>query len=444
MAVPVRTDCERFYRRDFLKVGTAGLLGLALPDALRAEARAPAHKRGKKADSVILLWLGGGPATIDMWDLKPAAPENIRGDFKPIRTKASGVLISEHLPKTAEVMDRCALVRSLSHGITAHGPGTVYMATGHAPSPALEYPSLGALAARVLPAGAGVPSYVLFNAARAGGYSGGAGYLGPAYNPFEVEGAPQRGRIRLEGVALPDGFTVEQLVSRKRLRDRFDARFRALDEADVPASLDRFQQQALDILRSDKTRKAFDLDQEKPKMRDTYGRGPFGQSVLAARRLVEAGVRFVTVGLGGWDTHAGNFAALRTRLLPPLDQALAALMEDLDGRGLLGRTVVYCAGEFNRTPQVNNAAGRDHWARSMAVFLAGGGIRRGYAHGSTDGHGAAPASDPCSPADVAATIFQALGVAPDHEVRTTTGRPLPIFREGKVIEALLDRPGRGA
>jgi hypothetical protein len=434
---PSRTDCERFYRRDFLKVGAAGLLGLSLADVLRAEAGSSAGLSKRKADGVILLWLGGGPSTIDMWDLKPDAPENIRGDFKPIPTRATGIHICEHLPKTAEVMDRCALVRSLSHGITAHGPGTVYMATGHVPSPALEYPSLGSLAARVLPAPAGVPPYVLFNAARAGGFTGGAGFLGTAYNPFEVEGGPARGRIRLEGVALPDGFTVDQLLNRQQLRDRFDARFKALDAADVPASLDRFQQQALDILRSDKTRKAFDLEQETDKVRDGYGGTPFGQSVLVARRLVEAGARFVTVGLGGWDTHAGNFAALRTRLLPPLDQVLSALVADLAERGLLESTVVYCAGEFNRTPRVNNAAGRDHWARSMAVLLAGGGLRGGYAHGATDGHGAAPAGDPCSPADVAATIFRALGIPPTHEVHTTSGRSVPLFREGKVIEELL-------
>jgi hypothetical protein len=429
-------DCEGCHRRDFLKVGTAGLLGLALADVLRAEARRPARK--KKADSVILLWLGGGPATIDMWDLKPDAPENVRGDFKPIRTKAAGIRICEHLPRTAAVMDRCALVRSLGHGITAHGPGTVYMATGHAPSPALEYPSLGSLAARTLPAAAGVPPYILFNSARAAGFAGGAGYLGPAYNPFEVEAGGERGRVRLEGVALPDGFTAEELVSRKRLRDRFDARFRALDRADVPASLDRFGQQAVDILRSDRTRKAFDLGQEKDRVRDSYGRGPFGQSVLTARRLVEAGARFVTVGLGGWDTHAGNFVALRTRLLPVLDRALSALVADLDERGLLGRTIVYCAGEFNRTPRVNSAAGRDHWARSMAVFLAGGPLRKGHAHGSTDGQGAAPSKDACWPADVAATIFQAVGVGPDHEVQTAAGRPMPLFRQGKVIAGLLE------
>jgi hypothetical protein len=437
MATRFPTDCEPFYRRDFLKIGAAGLLGLGLADALRAEAGAAPARKGK-ATSVILLWLGGGPSTIDMWDLKPDAPEGIRGEFKPIPTTADGIYLCEHLPKTAAVMSRCALVRSLSHSITAHGPGTVYMATGHAPSPALEYPSLGSLAATVLPSAVGVPPYVLFNAARASGFPGGAGFLGPAGNPFEVEGGPDRGRIRIEGVALPDGFTLDQLQKRQQVRDLFDARFKALDQSDVPASLDRFQQQALDILRSDKTRRAFDVEQENQSLRERYGRSPFGQSVLAARRLIEAGTRFVTVGLGGWDTHAGNFRSLRFQLLPQLDQALATLIADLDERGLLATTIVYCAGEFGRTPRVNGTAGRDHWARAMAVFLAGGGLRRGYVHGSTDAQGAAPASDPCAPADVAATIFHALGIPPSYEVRTTSGRPLPIFREGKVLEGLAE------
>jgi Protein of unknown function (DUF1501) len=432
-----RSDCEHYYRRDFLKIGSAGLLGLTLADAFRQEARpAPASKRAK-AKGVILIWLGGGPSTIDMWDLKPNAPENIRGDFKPISTKVNGLSICEHLPKTAGVMDRCAVVRSLQHGITAHGPGTVYVATGHPPSPALEYPSLGSLAAHVLPPPTGVPPYVLFSQARASGYSGGAGFLGSAYNPFEVEAGAARGKLHVEGISLPHGFTVGQLTERKKLRDRFDANFRALDEADVPASLGRFQQQALDILRSDKTRRAFDLTAETDARRDNYGRTPFGQSVLTARRLIEAGARFVTVGLGGWDTHAGNFRTLQNQLLPQLDRALSAVIVDLDARGLLETTVVCCAGEFSRTPRVNNAGGRDHWARAMSVFLAGGGLQKGTVHGSTDAHGMAPAGDPCSPADLAATIFHALGIEPAHVVHTTSGRPLPIFRDGKVLEPLL-------
>ncbi len=419
-------------RRHFLRVGTAGLFGLSLADLLRAEARADARK--PKATGVILLWLGGGPATIDMWDLKPDAPGNVRGEFRPIPTKAGDIQICEHLPLTANVMDRCALVRSLSHEITAHSAGTVYMATGHVPSPAVEYPPLGALAARLLPATSTMPPYVLFDAVKATGYPTGAGYLGSAYAPFEVEGTT----VRAERLGLPAGFTAAQLAHRKKLRDQFDARFKALDDADVPAGLDRFQQQAVDILRSEKTRQAFDPAKEPASVRESYGTTPFGRSVLTARRLIEAGARFVTVGLGGWDTHAANFQTLRQQLLPELDRALAALVADLDTRGLLERTVVYCAGEFGRTPRVNGQAGRDHWARAMSVLLAGGGVRRGFVLGGTDGNGTAPADDPCSPADVAATVFHLLGVEPGHELRTPAGRPVTAFREGKVLDRLVN------
>jgi hypothetical protein len=437
MTTPSRSDCELFYRRDFLTVGAAGLLGLTLPGLLRQEARASSRGRRARARGVILLWLGGGPATIDMWDLKPDAPEYVRGEFRAVSTRAPGVRICEHLPRLAQVMGRCTLVRSLHHNIPAHGPGTVYMATGHPPAAALEYPSLGSLAARLLSPAQGVPPYVLFSGARSGGFAGGAGYLGTGYNPFEVETGPRQGRPRLDGISLPDGFTLGQLEGRDRLRARFDARFRALDEADVPASLDRFQQQALDILRSDRTRQAFDLERESASVRESYGQTPLGQGLLTARRLIEAGARFVTVGLGGWDTHGNNFGTLRNQLLPQVDRALAALVGDLATRRLLDSTVVYCAGEFGRTPRVNAGAGRDHWARAMAVFLAGGGFRGGCAHGSTDRLGFDPDRDPCGPADLSATIFHALGIEPTHEIPTASGRRMQVFREGRVIESLL-------
>ncbi|HJZ55379.1 MAG TPA: DUF1501 domain-containing protein [Gemmataceae bacterium] len=423
----------RVHRRVFLKVGTAGLVGLNLADVLRAEARA-ADGRRAKATGVILVWLGGGPATIDMWDLKPDAPEEIRGEFKPIDTKASGVRICEHLPRVAEVMDRCALVRSLNHSITAHGPGAEYMATGHPPSAALQYPSLGALAAKLMPAEGGVPPYVALNGSA--GFPGRAGFLGAAYGPFAVS-TGDRGSPKVEGVALPDGFTPEQLTDRDQLRGAFDTRFRSLDEADLPAGLDRFQQQAVDILRSDRVRMAFDVSKEKDAVREAYGRSPFGQSTLTARRLVEAGARFVTVGLNGWDTHGGNFRTLRQQLLPELDRVLGALVGDLRDRGLLDTTLVYGAGEFGRTPRVNGNAGRDHWPRSMAVFLAGGGVKGGTVYGRTDAHGIAPDADPCSPADVSATVMHLLGIEPGREVRTATGRPLPVFRDGKVLDPLV-------
>ncbi len=434
MPPPTRIDCERFPRRDFLRVGAAGLLGLGLADVLRHEARAAGGRA--KADGVILIWLAGGPATIDVWDLKPDAPAEIRGDFKPIATSARGVQICEHLPRLAKLMDRCAVVRSLHHSIPEHGVATRYLTTGNVPTPALDYPSLGSLAAKLLPEKSAVPPYVAF-AERDGARAAGAGYLGAAYGPFEVEGDPRRGKLHVEGLGLPDDFTLSDLSDRAGLRDTFDAHFRALDSADLASGLDRFQRQALDILRSERTRTAFDLDREPESVRAAYGEDGFGQGALAARRLIEAGARFVTVGLGGWDTHAANFGTLRGGLLPRLDRTLAALLSDLDQRGLLGSTLVYCAGEFGRTPKVNRNAGRDHWAQAMAVLLVGGGIAKGYAHGATDAQGMAPSSEPCSPDDVSATVFRCLGIDPRHELQTSSGRPVALFRAGKVIDQLI-------
>ncbi|MCC6417721.1 MAG: DUF1501 domain-containing protein [Gemmataceae bacterium] len=445
MTATRKIDCEGFYRRDFLKIGAAGLFGLNLPDLLRLEAQARARETsargsGRRANSVIMIWLAGGPATIDIWDIKPNAPDNIRGEFRQIPTRAAGVQISEHMPRTAQVMDKCTLVRSLHHTIPSHGVATVFMTTGNRPTPALQYPSLGSLVTRLMPAQPGVPPYVTFSQLR-NGLAGQAGYLGTAYNPFTVEGAGGRGRggnLRVSGITLPTGFTLEQLENRNRLLRDFDGTFRQLDRsADLADGLDAFHRQALEILRSDRTRTAFDLDREPSSLRQRYGTNGFGQGVLAARRLVDAGVRFVTVSLGGWDTHGQNFNALRTRQLPQLDQTLSALIQDLSDRGTLDSTVVYCAGEFGRTPRINRNTGRDHWARSMAVLLAGGGFRGGYVHGTTDTNGMAPANDPCTPDDVSATLFQALGIDPHRELMTPTGRPVQLFREGRVLSRLL-------
>jgi uncharacterized protein (DUF1501 family) len=440
MARPV-TDCEGFYRRDFLKLGVGGALGLGLPQLLALEARASAEAKAvRKANSVIMVWLGGGPATIDMWDLKPNAPEGIRGEFKPIKTSADGVEISEHLPKMAQVIDKTTVVRSLAHTIPSHGPATVFMTTGNKPTPAVQYPALGSLTSRLLKPEPAVPSYVSFGEIR-GGAAGVAGYLGTAYNPFIVEGAAGKGNagnLAVRSVQLPNGVTLQALEDRDQLFKDFEATFKAADKAaDAADGFDAFHKQALEILRSDKTRKAFNLAAEPQATRDRYGPTPFGQGALAARRLVEAGVRFVTISLGGWDTHGENFKALSTRLLPQLDTVLSALIGDLADRGQLDKTIVYCAGEFGRTPKVNQKSGRDHWARSMAVVLAGGGFKRGYAHGTTDAQGMAPANDPCTPDDVSATLFHCLGIDPHTELQTSTGRPIQLFREGRVLEKLL-------
>jgi hypothetical protein len=435
-----RTDCEGFHRRDFLRVGAAGLLGLTLPDALRLRRAGAATGRASAtatATGVIQIWLSGGPATIDIWDPKPEAPAEIRGEFGPIATAVPGLMIGAHMPRLAQVMDRCVLVRSLSHTISAHGPGTTYMATGNRPSAAIDYPALGCLAAKVLPSRAGVPPYVTFAALRDGAPGVAAGYLGPALGAFEVEGEPGRGELQAHGVSLPPEFSLRDLDDREALRARFDRGLRALDAAGLMASLDGFHRQALEILRSDRVRSALDLTRERDATRDDYGRNRLGQALLAARRLIEAGARFVTIGSGGWDTHSDNFRALRDRLLPPLDRALWALLRDLEARGLLAETLVVCAGEFGRTPRVNAAAGRDHWSRAMAVLLAGGGLPGGAVHGATDARGTAPSRDACSPDDLAATIFQRLGIAPHHEVRSLSGRPVPVFREGTCLAGLV-------
>ncbi len=432
------TDCEGFHRRDFLRFGAAGLFGLSLPQLLQLEARADARRNAgaappRRAEAVIQVWLSGGPASIDMWDLKPNAPAEIRGPFKPIPTSVGGVQICEHLPRVARAVDKCTMVRSLFHTIPTHGPATVFMNTGNKPTPALDYPSIGSLAARLLPAEPGVPAYVTFGT-RQGGNE--AGYLGTAYNPFPVETAG-KGALRVRGVQLPAGVSLADLEHRDKLLRDFDSTFRAADQSDLIDGLDAFHKAALDILRSDRTKKAFDLAREPQSVRDRYGATPFGQGALAARRLVEAGVRFVTVTLGGWDTHQKNFESLSKRLLPQLDETLSALVEDLHSRGMLDRTVVFCAGEFGRTPKINKNAGRDHWARSMAVVLAGGGFRGGYSRGTTDAQGMAPATDPCTPDDLAATLFHLLGLDPHRELTTPTGRPVQLFREGSVVEALL-------
>jgi uncharacterized protein (DUF1501 family) len=442
--VRLPTDCEGFHRRDFMKIGAAGLLGLNLADLFRLEAHAATRGFGKpRADAVIMVWLAGGPSHLDIWDLKPEAPEGIRSQFKPMATKVSGLQISEHLPKMAQVMDRVTLVRSLHHTVPAHGPASLFMTTGNSPIGSLRYPALGSLAARLRPAGPDVPSYITVGGKGSAAY---AGYLGTTFNPFIVDGVvagkggkvQPKARAQVRGITLPTGFTLDQLENRARLLKGFDHGLKALEQtAGLGDGLDAFHQKAMNLLRSDRTRKAFELERESAATRERYGLTGFGQGALMARRLVEAGVRFVTLGIGGWDTHARNFESLSKNLLPTLDHTLSALIEDLAGRGLLDRTIVYCAGEFGRTPKINPNAGRDHWARSMAVLLAGGGFRHGYVHGSTDPQGTAPASDPVTPDDVSATLVHCLGIDPHQELRTNTGRPVQLFREGKVTAKLL-------
>jgi hypothetical protein len=409
-----------------------GLSQLLSARAMADSGRSPsAEQTFAPASNVIMVWLAGGPATIDMWDMKPEAPPGIRGEFMSIPTSADGVRICEHLPKLATAMRHCTLVRSCNHTLAAHGPGTRLLMTGNRPSPAIRYPSLGSIASRRLPPNSGVPSFVaLGDEVEADG-----GYLGAAENPFraDVNGlgtAPQL------AVGLPDGFTVDDLHRRRELLAQFDQRREMLDRSPVMDQLSKFQRQALEILASKRTREALDRARETEAVRDEYGGGPIGPRLLAARRLVEAGVRFVTVGMTGWDTHTNNFGTLRNQLLLPFDRALSTLLIDLERRGLLDSTVVYRTGEFGRTPSVNGGAGRDHWARASSCLLAGGPLRRGYVHGATDRDGHEPVESACTPMDISATVLESIGIAPHTQLHTPTGRPLAAIGEGRAIDGL--------
>jgi hypothetical protein len=425
------TDAASWTRRRFLKVGSSGALGVGLADMLRAES---VDRVGPpRATGVIFLWLSGGPATIDMWDPKPESPSTVRGDFKTIPTAIPGVRFSELMVRTASILDRAVVVRSLHHGIPDHLPGTQYVMTGNKPEAALQYPSLGSVAAKLTPESHGMPAYFAVGEAP----TSGAGFLGPAYEPFKMVAAGPDSSVNLDGVTLPAEMTLETLERRSRLSGLLTCQFTARSgESDVSPTLSRFSAEAFDILRSNRIARAFALESEPASIKTLYGDSSVGRNAIIARRLIEAGARFVTLGLPGWDTHSGNFTALRG-LLPPLDQALAGLIVDLEQRGLLESTIVVCGGEFGRTPNINGAAGRDHWARAMSYFLSGGGLKRGFVHGSTDDRGFDPLDLPCNPDDLAATLLSLIGISASSQLQTSSGRPIKIVKSGRILSDLI-------
>ncbi len=424
---------SRISRRSALRIGPAALFGTGLSPAISALAATSAGK----AKNVIMVWLDGGPSTIDMWDLKPEAPDHIRGEFKPISTRAPGIQICEHFPALAQVMDRCLLIRSVTHPIPAHGPGAQYLLTGRLPSAAVDYPSVGSLVSSELAdARVSIPPYV----AIAGPQAAGAGYLGSAWNPFDLD---PDGRELPRGVSLnrsgdvnEASLQLKQFQKRLALRKQFDAGFDRLNQDEVVDGLQRFSQQAVDVLSKDTIRGALDLETVKYKRLVKFGSGRLGRNALRASRLIEAGARFVTATFGGWDTHQGNFTALRQNLLPQLDKALSALILDLEERGLLESTIVYCVGEFSRTPIVNGSAGRDHHSRAMTALLAGGGFPAGSVVGATDKEGNEPIDSPCSPTKLLATVLDQLGIGRDSKVRTPSGRDVRVVPQGVTPLAL--------
>jgi len=395
---------------------------------------------GRKDVSCILIWLDGGPTHLDTFDLKPDAPSEVRGDFRPIDTSANGVQICEHLPRTAQIMHRVALIRSLTHELGNHDTGSHFLLTGHRPNPAIEYPSLGSVIARETGFGRPLPPYVAIPEAVRSARSG---YLPGAYSPFSVGGDPSRSDYRVKDLQPPASIRPERLNDRRAMVKALDELSRYVEEDPATQSRDAYFQQAYRLVTSPEAKTAFDLSREPTGARDRYGRQRLGTSCLLARRLVEAGSRFVTVVDTGWDTHQQIFKALPDALfpgsgkLPALDRAYSALIEDLHTRGLLDSTLVVLMGEFGRTPKLNSIGGRDHWPRAGFVLLAGGGIRGGQVIGRTDAYGEGPAERPVSPADLGCTLLQALGVDARREYQTPDGRPMAILADGETVKGLL-------
>ncbi len=431
-----RDYCDGVSRRDFLKAGTLGFLGLNLTSYLRYAQAAAAS--GKTVDkSGIFIYLGGGQTHLDTWDLKPDAPEGIRGEFKPTKTNIPGMEICEHLPQMAKQADKYVIVRSVAHNLAAHAPGQMFLRTGNRPLPSLQYPGYGSVVTKEYEALPGLPPYVALPVASTNGGAETAGYLGVAYNPFTVSDDPNRPNFSVRALALPKGLSMERIEARRSLLTGLDTTFRQVDvQSQDLAGMDKFYQQAYEILSAPRARQAFEISKESADTRAKYGKNPFGQSCLLARRLIEAGVRFVSLDFGGWDTHRDNFGRLKNDKLPKLDQGLAALLEELADRGLLAKTALMMTGEFGRTPRVNRTAGRDHWARAMSIVLAGGGIKGGRVIGKTNEKGEEPVELPVKPEDVAASYYHALDIDAHKEYNTPTGRPVHIVRNGKVIKEL--------
>ena len=430
--------CDGINRRSFLRVGFLGLAGLSLADHLRLTAAARAQGKATKDTAVILFWLGGGPSHIDMYDLKPTAPTEFRGEFKPIPTNVPGIDIGEHLPLEALHMDKMSIVRSVTHTNPGHGMASHWLLTGYAPTVEINdnhYPSCGSITAKVRGANRpGLPPYVCVPSAPG---SANAAYIGAAYNPFSPGGDPNQPSFQVRDLQLNGRVDVNRFDNRKQLLSGIDKLRRDLDTDGTAAGLDHFYHDAFDLVTGTAARAAFDIHKEEPRLRDRYGRDSWGQSALLARRLVEAGVTYVTVNMGGWDTHNNNFQALKTNNLPRYDRALAALVEDLHVRGLDQKVLVITYGEFGRTPRINTTAGRDHWPGAMSVVFAGGGLKMGQTIGETDTRAEYPRSRPVGPQDVLATMYHVLGIDYRQEFYDNAQRPIAILNEGKPIEELV-------
>lgn len=457
------STCDGFSRREFLRVGGAGMLGISLGDIFRLQAASTAPVADAKtgwggAKSVIMLFLQGGPSHIDIWDPKPDAPSNVRGEFKPIKSNVPGISLSETMPLLAKQMDKATLIRSLSYtpaGLFNHTAAIYQMMTGYTPdrvspsgqleppSPS-DFPHAGSQISRLMPPATPMLPFVMLprplQESNVIGKGGTAGFLGPAFDPYYFYQDPNK-EIKLDDLTLRKDVSKERLSRRAKLLDQVNAAMPEIDKAVEHFALDRYYERAFDLILSGRARDAFDLSKEPESMRDRYGRHTFGQGCLIARRLIEAGTRFVQMNwpsvangdpnTDAWDTHAANFGPLRNLHCPKLDSGLSALLEDLDQRGLLKETLVIAVGEFGRSPRLgvstsgngNSPDGRDHWPYCYTGLIAGAGIRRGALYGKSDATASSPVENPVHPTQLLATIYHALGINPHTIVYNHLNQP---------------------
>lgn len=451
--------CDRITRRRMLQVGSLAPLGLSLPMLLAANARGASATGSNfgRAKRCLLLFMWGGPAHQDMWDMKPDAPANVRGEFNPIATNVPGIQICEHLPKLARQMDKLALIRSVTHTDNNHSTGAHWMLTGHKHRLSAEnfgaspndFPHVGSVISKLLPGDASLPSFVALPeriATTAGAIVPGqnGGILGHKFDPFTIDQHPDEPNFKIDMLTMREGMDPVRIASRQNLLETFNAATAGLEASRRVHTMETYYQKAADLVTSTKARQAFDLASENAAERERYGSGTFGQSLLLARRLLTAGVRLVTVywhrdkpGVDTtWDTHGQNFKQLKERLIPQIDRPIATLLGDLQDRGLLDDTLIVWSSEFGRTPKINGNAGRDHWGPCNSIWLAGGGVPGGQAFGASDKIAAYPTDDPVGPADVTATIYHLLGIDPHVYIHDREHRPHTLA-PGRPIEAVV-------
>lgn len=426
-------------RREFLYVGLLGSVGMALPDFFwqRASAATKVFPHPEAvAQSVIHIFLPGGMSHQESFDPKPYAPAEYRGPFGAIDTKIPGVQFGQFMKETAKIADKISIIRSMSHGEAAHERGTHNMFTGYRPSPALAFPSMGSVVSNQLGTRNDLPPYVCVP--NVPNEFANSGYLPSAYGPFALGSDPSRGDFKVRDLNLAKGVDNDRFHRRRSLLETVDDHFRKLEKSDALDSMDAFYQHAYKLISSQKAREAFDLKQEDDKIKEEYGKTEAGQRMLLARRLVEGGVRFVSLTAGGWDHH-DNIKSGIEKQMPQTDRAIAALIRDLDRRGMLENTLVMVTSEFGRTPKINPTGGRDHWPRVFSTMLAGGGVKAGYVHGSSDALGGEPETDKVGIQDLAKTVYNQIGINAENELMSPGDRPIEIVDGGEVLDAILDK-----